>query len=45
MENAVDINQYFANNGFSENDVVKLGIDICSALEACNGINVIHNDI
>ena len=45
MENAVDINQYFANNGFSESDVVKLGIDICSALEACKGINVIHNDI
>ena len=30
---------------FSERDVIKLGIDICSALERCSKCNIIHRDI
>lgn len=28
-----------------ENDIIKLGIDICHALEICNAKNIIHRDI
>ena len=45
LEYAVDVNEYFKKNGISEQDVVKLGIDICSAIEVCRSINVTHNDI
>ncbi len=45
MEYAEDITNHFKNNKISESDVVKLAIDICSALESCKKINVIHNDI
>ncbi len=45
MEYAEDITSHFKNNKISEADVVKLGIDICTALESCKKINVIHNDI
>lgn len=45
MEYAENIKTYFKNNGVSEEDVLKLGIDICSALESLSKYNVTHNDI
>ena len=45
MEYAEDIISHFNKEGVSEQDVITLGIDICSALESCNKINVLHNDI
>lgn len=45
MEYAEDITSYFKKEGISELDIAKLGIDICSALEACEKIKVLHNDI
>lgn len=39
----------FANNGFFDNrteaEVIKLGIDICNALAACEQNNIIHRDL
>ena len=45
MELVEDIDKYFNNTQISENEVVKLGIDICNALELCQSINIIHKDI
>ena len=33
------------NKGISRRDVVRLGIDLCSALEVCQKYNIIHRDI
>ena len=45
MEYAEDIISYFTKNGVSEEDIIKLGIDICTALESCKKANIFHNDI
>ena len=45
MEYAEDIKSYFERNGVSQKDVVKLGIDICTALELFYNHNITHNDI
>lgn len=45
MEYADDITTHFKKNGVSESDVIKLGIDICNALESCEKHNILHNDI
>lgn len=45
MEYVTDIKEHFSSNAIDVNDVVKLGIDICSALESCNSLNVVHADI
>lgn len=45
MEYATDIVKYYADKDFSTNDAIKLGIDICKALEVCSSNNIIHNDI
>ena len=45
MEYAEDITVHFENKKISVNDVIKIGIDICSALELCDSINITHNDI
>ena len=39
------IHYYFERNGVSQKDVVKLGIDICTALELFYNHNITHNDI
>lgn len=44
MELLTPLNKYF-NNGINENDVIRLGIDICKALEICQEHNIIHRDI
>lgn len=45
MEYVNDITKIFSNKSVDVNEVVKLGIDICHALELCSSINIIHNDI
>lgn len=45
MEYVEDIKTYYTNRLIDVDEVVKLGIDICTALELCASINIIHNDI
>ncbi len=45
MELLTPMNKYFAQNAPKKKDVVKLGIDICRALEVCKKYNIIHRDI
>ncbi len=37
--------KFHLTNEISEEEVIKLGIDICNALELCEEMNVIHRDI
>lgn len=45
MELLTPINRHFKNSSPSEKDVIKLGIDMCKALEVCRKYNIIHRDI
>lgn len=45
MELLTDLPSYIRDNSLSTNDVIKLGIDICNALEACQTQKIIHRDI
>lgn len=45
MELLKSVDEYFKDKTVTENDVIALGIDICSALEACHGNGIIHRDI
>lgn len=45
MEYVEDIKSHFKNHGVSQLDVVKLGIDICSALELFAHNSMTHNDV
>ena len=45
MELLTPMNKYFANNPMRTQNVIKLGIDICKALEECKDHNIIHRDI
>lgn len=45
MELLSTLDDYFEAHNPSERDIVKLGIDICKALEVCKSFNVIHRDI
>ena len=45
MELLTPFNTYICDKNLTENDVIKLGCDICTALEICNKRNVIHRDI
>lgn len=45
MELLTPMNKYFAINMPKESDVIKLGIDICKALEVCQKYKIIHRDI
>lgn len=45
MELLTPLVKSLAQNKFTEKDVIKLGIDICSALELCAHSNVVHRDI
>lgn len=40
-----DLNSIAKTKGLSQLDIIKMGIDICSALEACREKGVIHRDI
>ena len=45
MELLTPLEKHIHNNPLSEADVVRLGIDICRALERCHKLKVIHRDI
>lgn len=45
MEYADDIQSYIKKEGISEAEIAKIGIDICTAIESCRKIQVLHNDI
>jgi len=45
MELLTPLPKYVKANGISRRDVIKLGIDICSALELCGRNKIIHRDI
>ena len=45
MELLIPILQYFTDNAPTQQDIIKLGIDICKALEVCGKYNIIHRDI
>lgn len=45
MELLTSLPKYCAQNVLSEEETVKLGIDICRALELCQKKNIIHRDI
>ncbi len=45
MEFANSLIKHMQENDMSRQGVLKLGIDICSALEACSKIGIIHRDI
>lgn len=45
MELLTPINEYFNKHIVTQKDVIKLGIDLCQALEVCHKYNIIHRDI
>ena len=45
MELLKPINEYIKENGFTKEDVVKLGIDLCTAIGLCEKYNIVHRDI
>ena len=45
MELLTSFDAFVKQNALTPQEVVRLGIDICSALEICNRQNVIHRDI
>lgn len=45
LELLTELDKYYQKNGCSRQDVVRLGIDICRALELCEKYKVIHRDI
>ena len=45
MEMLTPIEDHYAKHPPSERDIQKLGIDICSALEACESKNIAHLDV
>lgn len=45
MELLTPFNVYMSNKQLSEADIIKLGCDICTALEICEKQKVIHRDI
>ena len=45
MELLVPFNTYISDKKLTEKEVIKLGCDICTALEICAKRNIIHRDI
>lgn len=45
MELLTPLNKYTEKTNLSEAEIIKIGIDICSALEICAKKNIIHRDI
>ena len=45
MELLNTITSYFSKEGLTKKKIIKLGIDICKALEVCKEMNIIHRDI
>lgn len=45
MELLTPLFDYIMQNKFTKRDVIKLGIDLCKAIELCQKYNIIHRDI
>ena len=45
MELLTPLNRYTSTHTVTRQDVIKLGIDLCRALELCQKYNIIHRDI
>lgn len=45
MELLTPLKEYLSSNPFTEADALKMGMDICQALEICGKKNIIHRDI
>ena len=45
MELLTSLSDYMHNRELSRNELIRLGIDICDALELCQKYNIIHRDI
>lgn len=45
MELLTPLFDYIIQNKFTKRDVIKLGIDLCKAIELCQKYNIIHRDI
>lgn len=45
MELLTPLRQFSRANPFGRDEIIKLGIDICRALELCRNQNIIHRDI
>lgn len=45
MEYVTSILDYCEEKSLTEKDVIRLGIDLCKALEYCGQLNIIHRDI
>lgn len=45
MEKCTPLRQYAETYGMSERSIMRLGIDICTALTACHTNNILHSDI
>lgn len=45
MELLIPLSDYSSNNPLAPDDVKRLGVEICAALEACEAYGIIHRDI
>lgn len=45
MELLVDLGSYLEQHTMSVDEIVRMGIDVCRALIACEKVNIIHRDI
>lgn len=45
MELLTPFDSFISNPGFSQKDVIRLGVDICTALEICEQNCIVHRDI
>lgn len=45
MELLTSLNEHLKNHSLSEKEVIKLGMDMCRALQLCEKKNVVHRDI
>ena len=45
MEHLTPLNEYTRKHTITRQDVIKLGIDLCKALELCQKYNIIHRDV
>lgn len=45
MELLTSLPDYVQEHGMTANEVIRVGIDLCSALEQCGANNIIHRDI
>lgn len=45
MELLTPLLDYLGQREFNQQDVIKLGIDLCRALELCQRFNIVHRDI